>query len=291
MPLNVRPLRPEDRPQLRAVLSATGVFTAEEITVASELIGLGADEAAANGYRFAVAGDHGGAIGYACYGRAWFTDETWELYWIAVSPDRQRGRAGSQLLEAVEAAASAERARMVLVETASKASYEPARRFYESKGYTEVARVTDFYSQGDDKVIYGKTLRGARAGSQMDTAREIRIGESPGCGRGVFASRAFAAGETIERAPVIVFPAEQWEHITRTTLDAFVFRWGEEGDDGAVCLGYGSLYNHSFSPNARFELRVAQREIDFVALRVIESGEEIVVNYNGNPEDLRPVSL
>jgi ribosomal protein S18 acetylase RimI-like enzyme len=274
-----------------AVLSATGVFTAEEVTVASELIGLGDDEAAANGYRFAVASDHGGAIGYACYGRAWFTDETWELYWIAVSPNLQRRGVGSRLLETVEAAASAERARMVLVETASKPSYEPARRFYESKGYTEVARVSDFYSQGDDKLIYRKSLRPNRAGPGTDTARAIRIAESPGRGRGVFASRSFAAGETIERAPVIVFAPEHWEHINRTTLEAFVFEWGEEGDDGAMCLGYASLYNHSFSPNASYARRYAEREIDFVAIRAIESGEEIVVNYNGNPDDQSPVSF
>lgn len=289
MPIEIRPLLPEDRPHLRALLSATGVFTAEEIEVASELIGLGDGEAATNGYRFAVAGDHDGAVGYACHGPALFTDGTWELYWIAVSPGRQRHGVGRELLGAVEAAASAERARVVLVETASQASYEPAQRFYESHGYAEIARVPDFYTEGDDKIIYGKSLRADQRGLRRDTTHAIRIGDSAGRGRGVFAARAFAAGETIERSPVIDFSPEDWKHIAETSLGAFCFDWGEDDEAGAVGLGYTSLYNHSFSPNARFVLRLEEGEIEYIAIRAIEPGEEIVANYNRDPEDQRPV--
>jgi ribosomal protein S18 acetylase RimI-like enzyme len=45
---------------------------------------------------------------------------------------------------------------LVLVETASKESYARTRRFYESLGYNEIARIRDYYRIGDDKIIYGK---------------------------------------------------------------------------------------------------------------------------------------
>jgi hypothetical protein len=45
---------------------------------------------------------------------------------------------------------------LVLVETASKESYARTRRFYQSLGYCEIARIRDYYRTGDDKIIYAK---------------------------------------------------------------------------------------------------------------------------------------
>jgi SET domain-containing protein len=56
----------------------------------------------------------------------------------------------------------------------------------------------------------------------------------------------------------------------------------------AVALGYGSLYNHSYQPNARYDDESGKTKV-FSALRDIAPGEEIVVNYNGVPEDKTPV--
>ena len=53
-------------------------------------------------------------------------------------------------------------------------------------------------------------------------------------------------------------------------------------------MGYGSLYNHSYRPNARCDDESGQTKV-FRALREIAPGEEIVVNYNGEPEDETPV--
>ena len=58
----------------------------------------------------------------------------------------------------------------------------------------------------------------------------------------------------------------------------------------ALALGYGSLYNHSYRPNARYD-DVGQRTKLFTALRAIEPGEEITINYNGDPEDGSPVGF
>ena len=58
----------------------------------------------------------------------------------------------------------------------------------------------------------------------------------------------------------------------------------------ALALGYGSLYNHSYRPNARY-VDLAGRTKLFTAMRDIAAGEEITVNYNGEPEDDTPVGF
>lgn len=104
-------------------------------------------------------------------------------------------------------------------------------------------------------------------------------------GKGVFAARTIAPGEVIEICPVIVFPQSQVEFVRQTVLDNYYFDWGNEGDEYAFALGYGSLYNHSYEPNADYDMDFEGETIDIVCLREIAPGEEITINYNGYPDD------
>jgi hypothetical protein len=108
-------------------------------------------------------------------------------------------------------------------------------------------------------------------------------------GRGVFARVRFARGETIETAPVIVILAEKWHHVEPTVLALYIFNFGPRGEHAAIALGFGSLYNHSYSPNAVYTKNWEERLIRFTALRDIEPGEEITVNYNGSPGGAAPI--
>ncbi len=105
-------------------------------------------------------------------------------------------------------------------------------------------------------------------------------------GRGIFAHCDRKKGELIEEAPVIIIPKQEWQQMRESVLFNYVFRWGE---DKAIALGYGSLYNHSFTPNAKYITNIQNQSIDFYARRDIGKGEEIVVNYNGDPSDQSPV--
>ncbi|MFN5799515.1 MAG: SET domain-containing protein-lysine N-methyltransferase, partial [Planctomyces sp.] len=50
------------------------------------------------------------------------------------------------------------------------------------------------------------------------------------------------------------------------------------------------LYNHSFTPNARYD--DAGRQVkEFRALRDIQPGEEITINYNGTEDGTDPVEF
>lgn len=108
-------------------------------------------------------------------------------------------------------------------------------------------------------------------------------------GRGVFTGEPVEAGALIEICPVIVLPEAELPVIHGTVLHDYYFLWGEEQKQCAIALGFGSLYNHSYQPNARYLLDYEQLTIDFYAIKNIGSGEEITVNYNGEPGVQTPV--
>lgn len=115
-----------------------------------------------------------------------------------------------------------------------------------------------------------------------------RLGASPGKGRGVFAARDIARGELIERAPVLVLPPSDADAVDDTMLQPYLYEWGSDGESRGLPLGYGAVYNHSLEPNAWVEMDYDRAEMSVIALRDIGQGEEILVNYNGEPEDRGP---
>ncbi len=68
-------------------------------------------------------------------------------------------------------------------------------------------------------------------------------------------------------------------------LDNYYFNWGDDGEWYAFALGYGSLYNHSYEPNAEYGMDFDSETIDFYCIKPITSGEEILINYNGDVDD------
>lgn len=158
----LRPLQPSDRAELHRILVATGAFSEDEIAVALELVDAGLQRPGGE-YRFLVAEHAGQVLGYACHGAAPMTDGVHDLYWIAVAPEAHGRGIGRALMDAVEQAVRGSGGRMLLIETASKPSYEDTRGFYERAGYSELARIRDYYCVGDDKVIYGKRLARVQA--------------------------------------------------------------------------------------------------------------------------------
>lgn len=150
----LRDLRASDRAPLESILRATNVFGEHEIEIALELI----DADPKSGYQFIVAEIDSQVAGYACFGATPCTIGTWDLYWIAVDPRLHGAGVGRALMKAVEAAIRARDGRLIVIETASKPSYDPTRAFYAKYGATEAARVKDFYAPGDDKVVYTLAL-------------------------------------------------------------------------------------------------------------------------------------
>jgi len=96
-------------------------------------------------------------------------------------------------------------------------------------------------------------------------------------GRGVFTTEEIEADQIIEICPVIVIPQNELTHLDKTLLYNYYFKWNEK--EGAIALGYGSIYNHSDTPNATFEVQVANQSIIFKSIKTIKSNTEVLVDY------------
>ena len=119
--------------------------------------------------------------------------------------------------------------------------------------------------------------------------RDVSMGALEKRGRAMFASRNFLKGELIERAPVIPINEKQWPNAEKTILSDYAFDWGKDDEHAAIALGYASIYNHSYSPNAQLEELLDELMMEVVAIRDIQPGEEITINYNGDPESQDPL--
>jgi ribosomal protein S18 acetylase RimI-like enzyme len=151
----VHSLAPEHVEPIRRILIATAAFTEEEVRVAVELVEHSLRDPEGD-YQVRVLSAGGEVIGFTCFGRAPFTEAAFDLYWIAVEPLWHGSGAARLLMTTAEEDIRRRGGLLVLVETASKESYARTRRFYESLGYREIARIRDYYRIGDDKIIYGK---------------------------------------------------------------------------------------------------------------------------------------
>ncbi len=157
--MRLGPLRPGDRAPLAELLLSTGAFGANEVEVALSLFDLsreaklrGADHAPAD-YEFVGAFENERLLGYACFGPTPATDGTFDLYWLAVDPAAQGRGVGRALVRHVEGKLIGRGGRLLVVETSSRADYAGTRTFYARSGYTEAARVRDFYAPADDRIL------------------------------------------------------------------------------------------------------------------------------------------
>lgn len=122
---------------------------------------------------------------------------------------------------------------------------------------------------------------------RMKTTRKPRLSVRvvPGMGRGVFAAEPIRKGRLIEACPVIPLAKGEEEDVTGRTLESYLFEWGDDGDHFCLALGYGSLYNHSATPNASFETDPERMRIVFRAVRDIPEGRQILIDYGWEADD------
>ncbi len=98
-------------------------------------------------------------------------------------------------------------------------------------------------------------------------------------GRGVASIHHIPTESIIESCPVIMLSSADTQVIHSTRLHDYYFLWDTDQKTSAIALGYGSLYNHSESPNADYVLNDETQEIQFFAIKDIEAGDQILINY------------
>lgn len=107
----------------------------------------------------------------------------------------------------------------------------------------------------------------------------VIIREVKGKGRGLFAAEAISRGALIDRCPVLLWPRG-------AVPDDYVYRyvWEWRGQS-AVALGVTSLCNHDKHPNVGSRRIYARRAMEFRALRWIQPGEELTLDYGPSGEE------
>lgn len=153
----LRPSTPADTDTLVALTDATGFFQPHEIVTLRGVLEDYHAESHDLGHCCRT-WDDGVARGFVYYAPVEMTDRTWELWWIVVDKAHQGRGLGGRLLAAVEDEIRTRDGRLLLLDTSSLPHYQPTRGFYLRNGYRLVAQIPDFYSEGDDKVVFAKHL-------------------------------------------------------------------------------------------------------------------------------------
>lgn len=111
------------------------------------------------------------------------------------------------------------------------------------------------------------------------------VGETPSMGRGVFTRERIPVGIVVELSPVIVMSKDDRVLLDRTTLQDYIFEWGKQKDQCCMALGLVSIYNHSYKSNCEYFMDFEDGTILVKTVKVIEAGEELMINYNGDWND------
>jgi len=155
----VMPMTHEDKPVIIQMLRNIPEFKPAEVDVAEEVIDSYLGDSIRSGYHIFVAEVGSSIAGYICYGPTPLTEGTWDIYWLAVAPDKQSQGIGKALLNFAEDNIKETKGRLAIIETSSKPEYEATRRFHQAQGYEIACRIADFYAPGDDKLVFQKHLR------------------------------------------------------------------------------------------------------------------------------------
>lgn len=156
--LLIRHSETTDRDGILDFMRGTGFFHDGEIGVAREVLEEATTKGPAGHYQSFTLMEKGCPSGWICYGPTPCTKGTFDIYWIGVSATCQGRGFGRALLEHTEKLIRQAKGRVIIIETSGRPLYDSTRGFYLKIGYTEAARIPDFYDNGDARVIYTKAL-------------------------------------------------------------------------------------------------------------------------------------
>lgn len=152
----IRKVRQSDPEKIEKILKKIPHFSETEIEVAMELVNIAANNQTQTDYNVFVFEHNGKVLGYHCTGKRPLTDAVYDLYWIVADPDSEIKGVGTELVKHAEKFVIEKGGRWLLAETSSKESYSRTRNFYLRNNFSIVAGINDFYSAGDNLIVFGK---------------------------------------------------------------------------------------------------------------------------------------
>lgn len=153
----IRSMTADDADGIVRLVVAAGMFSFEEADLVRDLldeVGAGSRES----HVCLVDTQDEQVVGVAYYQPKEAADRVWDLTMIAIAPELQGGGRGRALLGRVERNLRDRGQRLLVVDTSGTTQYDRTREFYVRCGYSAVARVPDYWSDGDDLVMFIKRL-------------------------------------------------------------------------------------------------------------------------------------
>lgn len=150
----IRPLTRGDLPRVAHLVDANAMFPSDMLEGMTAAYFDGDHDT----QRWIVAERDGLVEGVAYTVPEPLTEGTWNVLLICVDPAAHGQGIGAALMGQVEARLRDEGARVLLVETSGTPGFERTRGFYDMLGYEREARIRDYYTAGDDKIIFRKSL-------------------------------------------------------------------------------------------------------------------------------------
>lgn len=152
--MNIRPTKRDDLPDLQEVLDGTELFPSEML---ASMVGsfLSGDEGSDLWLTCEVDGK---AVGFCCAVPEELTEGAWNMLALAVLPSLQGKGHGAALVAKLETTLKGREQRVLIADTSGMAGFAQTREFYRKNGYTEEARIRDFWAAGDDKIVFWKSL-------------------------------------------------------------------------------------------------------------------------------------
>ena len=155
----IRKVKRADAEKIERILKKIPQFTEKEIDVAMELVNISSNNQTQTDYNTFVFEENGKVLGYHCTGRRPLTDAVYDLYWIIADPESEIKGIGTELVKHAEHFVKEKGARWLLAETSSKEGYSRTRNFYLRNNFSIVAEINDFYSAGDNLIVFGKYFK------------------------------------------------------------------------------------------------------------------------------------
>lgn len=145
-----------DGPSVVDLVVAAGMFSRDEAQFLAE----GALDASEDGSTCFVdnAPDGQGLASVLYYRPEEAADRAYDLTMIAVRPDLQAAGRGAALMRHAEDDLRERGQRLLIVRTSGTSQYDKTREFYRGLGYSEQSRVPDYWTEGDDLVLFTKRL-------------------------------------------------------------------------------------------------------------------------------------
>ena len=156
----IRNARKDDLAAIAEVAQSTQMFLGEELEHFVAMLEGHFEPGAEDGASLLVTTD-GEAPDSPVMGAAYFAPEmmaqgVMNLLFIGVLASARKRGHGQSLLNAFEQEVATSGSRLAIIETASDAMFAPAWALYRSSGYSQEAKIRDFYDDGLDKLVFRK---------------------------------------------------------------------------------------------------------------------------------------